>query len=63
MKNKTQSRFLGSLFGLIAMVFILSGCGSEAAPTIQNALSPTAQPTALAAQSRIVIAEMFTGDW
>jgi len=66
MKHKKLQRVLLSVFGLIAIIAISSGCGSANPGTVetnQNTVPSTSQPNALAVQSRIVIAEMFTGDW
>lgn len=78
MKRSKVFRHVSSLATLVAVAFILAACGPAAqdvSPTRSTAglstatqapnPSTTAAPTvtALPAQTRVVLAEMFTGDW
>jgi hypothetical protein len=59
-------------FGLAVLIWILpflitacaaSGSGPSASDNQLNTTNPDQQSTALSAQNRVVLAEMFTGDW
>ena len=88
MKRPKLFRYVSSIAVLVAVAFVLGGCGSPAenlspgqsttvAVTTTQAATTTTGPTSTATtasttaptttttqvQTRVVVAEMFTGDW
>ncbi|APV43682.1 hypothetical protein Dform_00322 [Dehalogenimonas formicexedens] len=52
--------------GILAVVAFLAGCGSSLQNPTPSSQSPGVTgpaPSSLQAQTRVVLAEMFTGDW
>jgi hypothetical protein len=59
-------KFVLSLAAVVALALTGAGCGPAASPATESPFTASASlpPSATAAaQTRVVLAEMFTGDW
>ncbi len=56
-----------TVLSIILVGVLIGGCsGGDLAPSTNGSNSPPAQttePTTISQQTRVVLAEMFTGDW